>query len=191
MIFPRSSTTTTPYWSTSSRSTRPIVAIALALVMKRDELIERKIGEVVAADDHERIVAEIRLERLHRAGASHQDRLVQVVQLHAELRSVAERLEDRVGEIKHVDRDLVVAERLQVADQVHGVRNAGDRNQRFRNLLRQRVEARREAARKDHRLHEFAEPFLVEKPNPSSATSHTKYGSASWRRQRCGSLTKR
>src|SRR5580698_1355246 len=113
------------------------------------------------------------------------------MQLDAERRSVAECVEDRIGEVKHVDCNLVVTEGLQVVDQVHGVRNPGNRNQRFWNLLRERVEARREAARKNHRLHGFAAPFLFEKPNPSSATSHTKYGSASWRRQRCGSLTNR
>src|SRR5580700_424616 len=160
--------------------------------MEIEEAIEPHIGDFVAADHEERLVVEERLDFLHTARAAQQLRLVRIVKLDAEPRAVAERRDNGVGEIVRVDRDLVEAVRLEIMEQVRGVGDAGNRDERFGNELGQRIEPRRETSGQDHRLHKLTIPFRAERmPSSSSATSQTKSGSASWRRQRQGSLTKR
>ena len=82
---PRSSSTTTPYWSTSVALDQADGRDRVAFAVKRDELVERQIGQIVAADHDERLVAEKRLQLSSRAPAlPMQLRLVQVVELDAE-----------------------------------------------------------------------------------------------------------
>ncbi len=160
--------------------------------MKVHEAIQTQVGELVAADDDEGLVAEKLLDLLQPAGAAEQLVFVRIVQLHAETRPITQRFNDAIRQVVHVDRDLVEAVRLEIAHQMRGVGNAGDRNERFGNELGKRIEPRREAAREDHRFHEFAARFSAgRKPSASSEISQTKRGSASWRRQRDGSLTSR
>ena len=80
--------------------------------MKLEDAVESQIGHLVAADHDKIFVSEILFDLLHAAGAAEQLGFVRVVQLYAEARTVAERGDDRVGEIVHVDRDLVEAVRL-------------------------------------------------------------------------------
>ena len=75
------------------------------------------------------------------------------MQLDAEARAVAERLDDGVGEIVHVDRNLVETVSLEIMEKVSGVWNAGNRHERLGDEFGQWVEARREASGQNHRFH--------------------------------------
>ncbi len=148
--------------------------------MEIEEPVEPHIGHFVAPDNEKGLVVEEVFDLLHAAGTAEQLGFVRVMQLDAKARSVAERLDNGVGEIVYVDRNLVETVSLQIMEKVSGVRNAGNRHERLGDELGQWVEARREASGQNHRFHKLTIPFRAERmPNSSSATSHTKRGSAS------------
>src|SRR5579884_197432 len=160
--------------------------------------VERNVREVVASYDDEGCAAEKMSHLLDRARAPEQFLFMQVFEPYTETRTVAERVLYHLGEIVHVDRDLRDAERLQVPNHVRGIGFAHDRNERFGHLLRQRVKARAQTARENHRPHEFRSSLsrapgaaAMRERMLSPTTSSTKRGNASCRRQRCGSFNNR
>ncbi len=159
-------------------------------MVKAHQRAEIGVGEVVAADHDERVV-EPALHLLEPAGAAGQLALAQIAQLYAVPAAVAERALDQVGEVEHVDCDLVVAVRRQPAHYVAADRFAGDRHDRLRYLFGERVEPRAHPAGQDHRLHADGVFRWLRAVSASLRAASAKRGSASWRRQRRGSLAKR
>ncbi len=113
----------------------------------RDERAQVDVGERVAGDDQEGIVAEELAAGAHAAGGTQQLLLVAIGQ------ALAEVLADRVGEVVQVGDHLIEAVAV---EQVEDVRHHGPvehRHHRFGDLVRQGAQAGAETRREDHRSH--------------------------------------
>ena len=138
--------------------------------MERHEIVEIRIGENIAPDDDEGVVAEEIFHLLDGAGAPHQLGFEEIVQAHAVLRAIAESFFDLIGVIVDVDCYVVDSERIQVAQNLRRDWLTGNRHKRLWNRPRQRIEPRAHPAREQHRLH------ALRRSGPASAPPMLRMG---------------
>jgi hypothetical protein len=147
------------------------------LLVECDQRVEAHIREFVATDHDERIVAEKRFHRLDGSGTAHQLLFVQVREVDAILRTVTEGVLDLVGQIVHVDRNVLDAERFQIPQEMRAIGFSGDWNERLRDFSGQRIEPRAHPTGQDHGFHVNLRVNRVDAYSRNA--SKTKYGKAS------------
>ena len=152
-IQPSSSMMTMPNSSGSGTRVRPIVTSAPLSLVELDQVGEVDVGERVAGDDEEGLVAQRVLGVLDAAGGAERRLLGGVVQRHAELLAVAEVVADQAGEELHGDDDLVEAVPLEQPQDVLHHRPVDHGQQRLGHVRGQRPQPGALAAGHDDGLH--------------------------------------
>ncbi len=124
-----------------------------ALLVEGDDFAEVEVGERVAADDDEGVVAELVLGQLDAAGGAGRSLLHRVLHAHAEAGSVAEVVADGLGQEHEGDDGLVDAVLLEQLDDVLHARLAAQRHHRLGLVAREGAQAGAFAAGHDHCAH--------------------------------------
>ena len=130
-----------------------------ALLVERDDVLQVEVGERVAADDDERVVAELVLGQLDAAGGAGRSLLHRVLHAHAERGPVAEVVADDLGQEHERDDGLVDAVPLEQLHDVLHARLAAQRHHRLGLVARERPQAGALAAGHDHCAHASPQLF--------------------------------
>src|SRR5581483_7058345 len=121
--------------------------------VRANEARQVHVGQVVAADDDERVVPEKIFDALDASGIAPQPVLMRPVDFDAPSGAVAKIVFDLIAEVVQVHHDLVEAVPLQQLHQILHDRAIDDGNERFGNVAGQRVEAGTDTGGQYHRFH--------------------------------------
>src|SRR5579871_226925 len=122
--------------------------------MRLYQAVQVHVGQIVAADDQERIVAKKVLNALDAACVSPELFFPRPTDFDAPFRAISEVLFDLIAEIVQIDHDLVEAMLLEQFDQIlhNGAIEYGD--ERFGDSSGQGVQARTDPCGQYHGFHE-------------------------------------